>query len=348
MESDTKRINLALQGGGSHGAFTWGVLDYLLEDSRLEICAISGTSAGAMNAVVMADGLHRGGRKEAKSRLEAFWMSIAERARFSPIQRTFFDRLLGNWSLDYSPSYAAFNIASYFYPPQVFNPLNFNPLRDVLEDMVDFDSVRCCSNLDLFIATTKVSTGRVRVFNRSELTADVVMASACLPNLFEAIEIEGEHYWDGGYAGNPPLFPFNHHSHCNDIAIVQINPIERKTVPTTAAEINNRLNEITFNQSLLKELRAIEFVQRLLREGALDSERYRKLNIHIIENQKELKPLGASSKMNAERNFLLHLKAIGRETAQQWVKKNFDRIGQGNSVDLFDLCQGDVNERLTG
>jgi NTE family protein len=288
-----KRVNLALQGGGAHGAFTWGVLDRILEDGRLEIDAISGTSASAMNAIALADGLTAGGVDGAREKLEGFWRAMSEAARNSPIQRAPIDVLMGNWSLDRSWGYHAMDAISRMFSPYQLNPLNMNPLRDVLESCVDFSCVRRCDRIKLYISATNVETGKVKVFDSQHLTSDMVMASACLPNVYQAVVIDGVPYWDGGYMGNPALFPFHTGSDCADIAIIQINPVERKGIPRTPQEIQNRLNEIAFNSSLLKELRAIDFVARLIDEGKLDESRYRRERIHIIENQNALIPLGA-------------------------------------------------------
>jgi len=335
-----KSINLALQGGGAHGAFTWGVLDRLLADERLEIAAISGTSAGAMNAVALADGFVRGGASGAREKLAAFWKAVSESARFSPVRRSLVDRLLGSWSLDRSPGYHAFDSLTRAVSPYQLNPLNMNPLRDLLAESIDFDCVRSCQAIRLFISATNVETGRVKVFHGAELNADMVMASACLPHLFQAVEIDGVPYWDGGYMGNPSLFPFFYDSECADVVIVQINPVERKGVPKTASEIQNRINEIAFNSSLLKELRAVDFVTRLIEDGRLDGSQYRRVRMHLIQNQDALIPLGASSKMNAEWAFLTHLRDIGRDTAEAWLEANFDHIGTRDSVDVRVLFQG--------
>ena len=335
-----KCVNLALQGGGAHGAFTWGVLDRLLEDGRLDIEAISGTSAGAMNAVAVADGLVRDGPDGARATLEHFWRSISKRSAMSPIQRLPFDVLMGNWSLDHTPGYHFFDAMTRIASPYQFNPLNINPLLQLLEECIDFDRVRSCNQLKLFISATDVETGRVKIFDRSALTAEMVMASACLPFLFQAVEIDGVPYWDGGYMGNPSLFPFHSHTETGDIIVVQINPIERKGAPRTAQEILNRINEISFNGSLLREFRAIDFVRRLIEEGKLSPEHYRKTRVHVIENQDELKPLGASSKVNAEWRFLVHLRDIGRETAERWLAANFDHVGNRSTVDLRTMFQG--------
>jgi len=335
-----KRVNLALQGGGAHGAFTWGVLDRILEDGRLEIDAISGTSAGAMNAIALADGLTAGGLDGAREKLEGFWRAMSEAAKSSPIQRAPIDVMMGNWSLDRSWGYHAMDAMSRMFSPYQLNPLNMNPLRDVLESCVDFSCVRRCDRIKLYISATNVETGKVKVFDSQHLTSDMVMASACLPNVYQAVVIDGVPYWDGGYMGNPALFPFHTGSDCADIAVIQINPVERKGIPRTPQEIQNRLNEIAFNSSLLKELRAIDFVARLIDEGKLDESRYRRERIHIIENQNALIPLGASSKMNAEWAFLTHLRDLGRETATQWLETHFDDLGKKSTVDLRAMFQG--------
>ncbi|MBA5778459.1 patatin-like phospholipase family protein [Stappia sp. F7233] len=328
-----KRVNLALQGGGAHGAFTWGVLDWLLEHEHFEIDGITGTSAGAMNAVALACGYQRDGPDGARETLEKFWRAVSDFSFLSPIRRSPVDVALGQWSLDFSPSYLAFDLVSRFASPYEFNPLNYNPLRDVLEETVDFDNVRHCKGIKLFIAATNVYTGKIRVFSASEITLDAVMASACLPHLFQAVEIEGEPYWDGGYMGNPPLYPLFYSTNTPDTVLIQINPLERRETPRTAREILNRLNEITFNSTLLRELRAVDFVTRLIEEGKLSNEHYMKVHFHRIAAS-DLRPLQASSKMNAEWAFLTELRDIGRETARHWAKENFEAIGSRSTVDL--------------
>ncbi|MEE4012902.1 patatin-like phospholipase family protein [Roseibium sp. FZY0029] len=328
-----KKINLALQGGGAHGAFTWGVLDCFLEDKRLQIDAISGTSAGAMNAVVLASGMQQGGAEGAREHLEAFWYEVSKQAKYSPIQRSPLDVFLGEWSLDHSPSYLFFDVLTRFASPYEFNPLNANPLRDVVEKTVDFDRVNACEHMKIFVSATNVFTGKIRVFSEKEVTLDAVMASACLPQVFQAVEIDGEPYWDGGYMGNPPLYPLFYDTDTPDVMLIQINPIERRKVPKTAREIVNRLNEITFNSTLLRELRAIDFVTRLIEEGKLSSEEYMQVKMHRI-SAGELKPLQASSKLNAEWAFLTDLKELGRKTAQGWLERHYDDIGKRSTIDV--------------
>ncbi|MGF1552081.1 MAG: patatin-like phospholipase family protein [Paracoccaceae bacterium] len=336
---NAKAVNLALQGGGSHGAFTWGVLDRLFEDERLKVEAISGTSAGAMNAVVAAQGMHDGGADGARAALADFWRAVSNAAAASPIKRSPLDVLLGRWSLDSNPAYLAFDLASRLASPYEVNPAGMNPLRELIDAHVDFEKVRCCSGINLYVSATNVETGRVRVFERHEIGVDQVLASACLPQLFHAIEIDGQYYWDGGFMGNPVLFPFIDDSESEDIVIVQINPVYRPGVPKTAREIENRVNEITFNSSLLKELRAIDFVRRL-RDADLLPDGYRQMRIHIVEARKRMRPLGASSKLNAEWAFLRHLFGIGRDAAERWLARNFEQVGHASSVDVRSMFQG--------
>ena len=340
MADKRKPVNLALQGGGAHGAFTWGVLDYLLEDGRLRIAGVSGTSAGAMNAVALADGYTRAGPEGARAALDAFWRSMCASARNSPLQRTPMDHLTGNWGLENNPFYHFMNALSGVASPYQLNPLNINPLRDLVEESVDFEMVRKCDSFELFISATNVETGRVKVFPREHLTADMVMASACLPHVYQAVEIDGVPYWDGGYMGNPALFPLYGKTGTDDIVVIQINPIERKGTPRTAQDIENRMNEISFNSSLLKELRAIDFVDRLIAQGKLSTDDYRPVKVHLIENEDALKPMGASSKMNVEWAFLTRLRDIGRETAAAWLDACHDRIGKEGTVDLRAMFQG--------
>lgn len=335
-----KSVNLALQGGGSHGAFTWGVLDRIFEDDRLWIEAISGTSAGAMNAVVAAQGMYDGQAEGAREALHNFWRAVSDAGRSSPLLRSPIDILLGNWSLDTSPAFLAMDLINRVSSPYELNPLNINPLKDLLNEFVDFGKVRSCHDLQIFISATNVETGRVRVFDRDETTLDVVLASACLPMMFHAVEIDGQHYWDGGYMGNPVLFPFFDHSPSNDVVIVQINPIVREGVPRTSRGILDRVNEITFNSSLMRELRAIDFVKRLLEDGKLQMDDYKDMRVHMIEARKKMRPLGSSSKANTEWRFLRHLFDIGRDAADQWLAQNYDALGKDSSVDIRAMFDG--------
>ncbi len=283
MKGRVKRtIKLALQGGGSHGAFTWGVLDRLLEDERLAIAGVSGTSAGAMNAVALAEGLARDGPAGARKSLEQFWSATSAAARYSPIQRSVVDVFMGNWSLDASPSYILMDHLSRLFSPYDLNPMNFNPLRDVVARCIDFERVNDTAAPKLFLAATNVRTGRPKIFRQPGIGLDAVMASACLPFLFKAVEIDGEAYWDGGYMGNPALFPLVDECAAGDVMVIQINPFYRPDVPRSARDIQNRLNEITFNASLLKELRALAFLWEIIHYEDLERERFRDVHVHAI------------------------------------------------------------------
>jgi NTE family protein len=335
-----KAVNLALQGGGSHGAFTWGVLDRMFEDGRIWIDAISGTSAGALNGVVAAQGMYDGGGDGARAELERFWKAVSKAGQSSPIARSLLDRMLGRWSLDASPAYLWMDLVTRLASPYELNPLDLNPLRDLVGGFVDFAKVRDCEDMPIFVSATNVETGRVRVFRREEITLDAVMASACLPFLFRAVEIDGVPYWDGGYMGNPVLFPFIEHSPSADIVIVQINPVRRPGTPRTAREILNRVNEITFNSSLLRELRAIDFVDRLIDEGRVDPSKFRRVHVHVLDGQEPMLRLDASSKLNTEWAFLLHLRDLGRSAADAWIAAHFDDINRRSTVDIGGMFGG--------
>lgn len=332
-----KSINLALQGGGAHGAFTWGVLDRLLEERRIDIGAISGTSAGAMNAVVLVAGYQNGGREGARAALDKFWKAVSRDGRLSPIQRGIMDKLLGNWSLDKNPFFLAMDVATHFVSPYDFNPFNINPLRDVLEREVDFDALHKNRAIKIFLSATNVHTGKVRVFHGKEITADTVMASACLPFLFKAVEIDGTPYWDGGYVGNPPLFPFFRTGEGGDILLVQTNPVMREQTPQTARDILNRVNEITFNASLASEFRAISYVNRMLGSRLLRRLTGRsspEIRLHRIAAGEEFLDLTSSSKFNVDWSFFQHLRDIGREAADAFLVKSYRSIGRRSTLDL--------------
>jgi NTE family protein len=335
---NTKKINLALQGGGAHGAFTWGVLDHVLSDERLVVEGISGTSAGAVNAVMLADGLARGGPEEARKRLADFWRAASRDGNLPPLQRGVLDQLFSFFPMEGSPFQAWIEAWSHALSPYDFNPLNINPLKDLVERFVDFDAIRSCEHLHLFIAATNVHTGRLRIFPKHTVTADVVMASACLPLIFRAVEIDGIPYWDGGYLANPAIFPFFAATESEDVLVVQINPIERRTTPTSSREIMNRLNEITFNSSLLSEFRAIEFVGRLIDQGRLPRGtgpgQYRRINVHRVALDGNAKHLTADSKLNNDFDFFEMLYNDGRRTARRFLDAHFDDIGRRSTVDL--------------
>jgi NTE family protein len=329
---ETVPIDLALQGGGSHGAFTWGVLDRLLEESWLKIEAISGTSAGAMNAAVLVSGHMQGGAEGARAALDAYWGRVADAARFSPIQRSPLDRLMNRWSLDTSPGYLLMDLMSRVVSPYALNPLGVNPISDILDQSIDFAHLEGAS-IKLFITATNVHTGRGRVFRNKDLTPDVLLASACLPTLFQAIEIDGEPYWDGGFVGNPTITPLVRESDAVDVILIQINPRERRETPRTASEILNRLNEISFNSPLMKELRMIALLRQAADPGTGEGARWAAMRTHRIITDK-LTEFGASSKLNAERAFLETLKEEGRRVADAFLSEHGDDLGKRSSADL--------------
>jgi len=336
--SNVKRINLALQGGGAHGAFTWGVLEHLLSDERLAIEGISGASAGAVNAVMLADGLARGGRAEAEKRLADFWRAFSSTGNLPPLQRAVMERLLSFMPIEGSPVQAWFDALSRYFSPYDVNPLNINPLKDLIDRFVDFEALRNFADLQIFISATNVQTGRIRVFSKEKITADTVMASACLPMLFRAVEIDGVPYWDGGYLGNPPIFPFFGTTSTEDVLVVQINPLIRHKTPTSSTEIMNRINEITFNSSLLSEYRAIEFVARLIDQGRLPRGtgpgEYRRINVHRILLDRFGSHLDAASKLSTDYDFFEVLRVDGRRAARRFLDEHFDDIGVRSTVDL--------------
>ncbi|TWG85769.1 NTE family protein [Cupriavidus gilardii J11] len=340
MPSHQKPVNLALQGGGAHGAFGWGVLDALLEDGRLRFDGLSGTSAGSMNAVVMIDGLLEGGPRHgaerAREKLHDFWFGVSRAGSpFSTLGQQAADWFTGNhhggWPMqDWMRMWAGWWSAS-------AQGATFNPLRDLLESQVDFERVRACPHTKLFIAATDVNSGNVRVFHTEDITVDALLASACLPYLYPAVEIGGRHYWDGGYMGNPVLFPFFYETDTRDILVVHINPIARPDVPTQPQEVMERLNEITFNASLLREMRAIAFVQKLLREGWLKPEyedRLKYILLHSIRADDALADLSSSTKLVTDWNFLLMLRERGRTAARAWLEQHFDAVGKRGTVDI--------------
>lgn len=333
-KGERKAINLALQGGGAHGAFAWGAIDALLADGRIGIEAISATSAGAMNAAVLADALTDGDADHARERLTAFWRAIADAGQmWNPVKP------LHDWTgrpipVEQSPFYWMFDTMTRLFSPYQLNPLNFNPLRQVLDEHIDFEKLRRTQGVAVHLCATNVETGKVRIFTRHELTADTVLASACLPLLFQTIEIDGAHYWDGGYIGNPAIFPLIYSSASCDVVIVHINPIVRRGVPQTAPEIMNRINEISFNSSLMREMRAIAFVSRLLDDGKLDDARMKRMLIHSIRDDEAMTAHSVASKLSPDWDFLCELSAGGAATTKRWLRAHYADIGARSSVDL--------------
>ena len=334
MATTAQPIDLALQGGGSHGAFTWGVLDRLLEDESLDFSAISGTSAGALNAAVMLTGLAKGGRRGAREALTDFWREISRSGSiFSPFSGSSTTGAGNPFSVENLPGYQWMGSLFRSFSPYELNPLNLNPLRDVVRRHVNTEVVQQC-DVTLFITATSVRTGQARVFTGEDVTLDALMASACLPFLFQAVEIDGEPFWDGGYTGNPAIFPLIYDSASLDVLLVRINPLAREGVPNRSMDIIDRVSEITFNASLISEIRAINFVSRLLKENKLDRKSYKDLRLHMVADDEGLLPFNASSKFNTDKTFLEQLFELGRNAAQKWLTKDRKSVGVKSSLDL--------------
>jgi NTE family protein len=341
MKSNSKRdgapllVDLALQGGGAHGAFTWGVLDRLLEEPGLQIEGISGTSAGAMNAAVLISGQAAGGAEGAKAALEQFWRRVSDAALVSPFRRTPLDIMLGRWTLDTSPMFVTLDLMARIFSPYDLNPHGANPLRDILANCIDFWRV-AKSQVKLFVTATNVHTGRGHIFRNAGLTPEVLLASACLPTLFQAIEIDGEAYWDGGYAGNPTITPLVRECSSSDTILVQVNPVERPGTPRSARDIVNRVNEVSFNATLLKELRMMAVLRQVSDPGNSEGARWAKMRIHRISSA-TMTELGYSSKLNAEWDFFIMLRNEGRRSAEAFLAAHGGDLGARSTLDLDGL-----------
>lgn len=332
--AERKKISLALQGGGSHGAFAWGVLDRLLEDDRIDIEGIVGTSAGAMNAAVIAHGLVADGNHSARSALRKFWDAVADLGNLSYVQPSWMDHLTSPGNMDYSPGWIMMDLASRIFSPYQLNPTNYHPLRDLLVEQVDFERLRRSDAVKIFVCASNVRTNRLRVFDNSEISVDAVLASACLPFMFKAIEIDGEAFWDGGYMGNPPIFPIIYNCKSADVLLVINNPISIDKVPQNAREILDRINTLSFNSSLLREMRAINFVNHLVDSGFDDGGRLQKIRVHCIDAENEMRNLGVSSKLNARPEFINWLFQLGRERGDAFLTKHFAKIGKESSTSI--------------
>lgn len=337
--SPAPRISLALQGGGSHGAFTWGVLDALLADGRVELEGLSGTSAGAMNAVALAHGVATAGahgdwRESARASLAHFWNGVVALGGqhgawdFAFGQAVHSDSPVAAWGQAVSALWAS------TVSPYQSNPLDINPLHQFLEQHIDFERLRALHALKLFVVATRVSTGQAEVFSGDRLTANAVMASACLPTVFRAVEIDGEAYWDGGYSGNPAFHPLIYHCAGRDIVLVQINPIKRDKLPTRSAEIMDRINEVTFNAGLMAEMRAIDFAKRLLAEGRLDPAHYKDVLLHRIDGGEMLEAFAASTKSSTRASLIHALRDLGQLQGRAWLAAHFDDLGVRCTVDI--------------
>jgi NTE family protein len=337
-----KTVNLALQGGGAHGAFTWGVLDRLLQEPRLPLEGISGTSSGAMNAVVLAHGLITGGRDGARAALTEFWTDIARELPGTSRRKSPFKEWHEPLGVEVRPSLRAFASLTELLSPYQLNPLDLNPIRDLLERRIDFERLRAAKDIRLFISATNLHTGKVRVFTNPEITVQSLLASACLPSLHHAIEIDGESYWDGGYSGNPPVFPLIFNCRHPDILIVMLQPLRREEVPTTAEGIRSRQAELSFNTAFLREMRAIAMSKAQIDEGGwfpkgVLERRLSRLRIHMITAEEVMSKVAAGSHVNTSLSFVTALRDAGWMSAQAWLSAHFDDVGERTSVDLATL-----------
>lgn len=334
IPTEKKRINLALQGGGAHGAFTWGVLDRLLEEKNLEITGVSGTSAGGVNGTLLVYGLLTGGPDKARDLLNQFWHNNSMMSLFSPLQPTPLDRMLSKGNMDYNPFYKFFRQLSSVLTPEQINPMKYNPISDLMNNLVDFDVIRKNDKIKLFLSAVNVKTSKIKVFDNSQICTEAVLASACLPYVFPTIEIEGEHYWDGGYIGNPALFPLFQNTDCSDLLVVQIDSTHYDKIPATAGEIIDRATVLGFNSSLMRELRAVNFVNEIIDKGFDDQGNLKKIHLHLVHTGDALLGLNSSSKMNTSWPFLTYLRDYGRSLAGEWIKKNYDRVGKETTFDV--------------
>lgn len=335
-----RTLNLALQGGGSHGAFTWGVLDALLEDGRVGLDGLSGASAGAVNAVAVASGWARAAasgrdpREGAREKLAGIWDRVGALGSLGTLQQQFMRMLWGGLPPELSPGHLIGGAWRGLLSPYQSNPLDINPLRTMLEEEIDFAAIAAQREVKVFVSATHVKTGKAVVFSGGRLDARAVLASACLPTLFQAVEIDGEAYWDGGYAANPPLAPLVQECAADDLVLVQINPLRRDDVPRTAAEIADRANELTFNASLLTQMRAIDFVNRLLAAGAVPHARCRSVHVHRIEGGAALQAFPTSSRASADGTMIGRLFDAGRAAGREWLAQHFEAIGVRSTVDI--------------
>ena len=332
LRSSPSRLNLALQGGGAHGAFTWGVLDALLDDPRVRFEGLSGSSAGAMNAVVFADGWLKGGRDGARQGMADFWTEVGKQMPWGMMTQGAGDaislspasKLLANWAGHFSPSQ--------------LNPFDLNPLRELLNRQVDFEQLRKRSPFKLFVGTTQANTGKLRVFRENELTVEVLLASACLPKIHHSVEIDGEPYWDGGYSANPAVFPLFHDCDSRDVLLVLLSPLQREDTPRTMEEIEARIVELAFSANFMREMRmfadAADFSRPAFPTLGRLERRLQKMRFHMIDSSRLVSLQRTETKLLAHGPFLELLRGQGRERATAWLSDHSDGVGRRSTVDV--------------
>lgn len=329
-----KKISLALQGGGSHGAFTWGVLDVLLQQKDLEIEGLSGTSAGAMNTLATIQGLIRNGNEGARESLREFWTTLGEGSRTGPLQFNPMDKMMHKFDLSSNPMFMMLNMIGSIFSPYQLNPFNHNPLKELAEKFFDFKAMQECKDYKAFLCATHIATGKLRIFNNKELTIDSLLASACVPTLFQAVEVNGEFYWDGGFIGNPALYPLIYDCDATDVVVIQIRRVHSPSVPTTVKEIHNRLGEITQNSCLTREFRAISLITDLIDNGTIPAGKLKRMNMHLIRDDNFFQHIDRDSGFSADPDFLNYLFEHGRTCAKKWIAHNYEFIGKRSTADL--------------
>lgn len=334
--SDKKYLSIAMQGGGAHGAFTWGTLDRLLEESNLVVEGVSGTSAGGMNAVATAQGIMEGGNEGARVKLKQYWDTMADAGTGSIFKPGMLDRMMNKFTLHNSPGFLMFDFMCKILSPYQMNPLGSDPLKDVVMSLFDFEKLNKYKDVKIFLAATHVFTGKLRVFTNHELSVDTMLATACLPTIHNAVLVEGEYYWDGGFIGNPVIYPLIYECETPDIMILKLNPTHRRKLPITASEIGDRLNEITNNTSIVREMRSMHFITKLIDNGIADPKKLKRTHVHLIENESTFQELGWSSKLNTEPEFFKFLFESGRITTDKWLEKNYDSIGKKTTADVLE------------
>ena len=331
-----KYITIAMQGGGAHGAFTWGVLDRLLEESNLVIKGVSGASAGGMNAVCTAQGIMEGGNEGARKMLAKYWHINSEAGKTSFFKPGVLDVLAGKYTIHNSPGFIFYDFLCKIFSPYQLNPLGINPLKDIVKELFDFEKLNEFDGVRVFLSATHVFTGKIKIFSniRKELSVDAMLATACLPTIFNAVMVKGEYYWDGGYTGNPVMYPLIYDCDPADIMLIKLNPTHRTKLPTTAGEIGDRMNEITNNTSIMREMRSMHFIGELIDKKIVEPGSLKRMHVHLIEDEEVFQDLGWSSKLNTDEAFLKHLFDAGRVAADKWMEKNYDKIGKKSTVDL--------------
>jgi NTE family protein len=332
--SPNKKIAIGMQGGGAHGAFTWGVLDYILEDGRLDIEGASGTSAGGMNCLALCQGMAEGGKEGARKSLYRYWKILSEKSKKMGMVPTPMDKFKGGYGISTNPLFTLMGMISKNMSPYEWNPKNQNMLADLVKELFNFKTIAAFEELKVFLCATNVRTSKLKIFSGNEITPEAVLASACLPVLFQAVNIEGEDYWDGGFIGNPAIFPLIYNCKTPDIVVLLLTPQYRHNTPKTLDEIHWRMTELSLINTLAREMRAIDFVTKLIDQGIADKTKIKKINMHLIEDPLVFADLDHTSALNSDWDFFQFLFEKGRETAEKWMAKNYDKIGVCSTADL--------------